>query len=136
MLLGRRAPTGQSALVAAALLLASGGCGRFCGKRLPPDEAKKIQAQDALKRFFEALPGKDCKVLGPMLAPVEGGPDCQSVVTSLHRHGFRLVAILGAEIDGRDPEAVIVKARIEEKGREREAPLRMERDRKGWKLRL
>jgi len=123
------------AAAVAVLLLAGGGCGG-CGKRLSPEEEKRAQAREAMTRFFAALPEKDCDVLGPMLVQPKGGPDCPSVVDSLHRHGFRLVEVLGAEVDGRDPEAVIVRVRLEENGRQREAPLRMEHHPGGWKLRL
>jgi len=123
---------GAGAAAIAALLVAGGGC----GKRLSPEDEKRAQARETVKRFFDALPGKDCNVLGPMLVQTQEEADCQSVVRSLDRHGYRLVEVLGAEVDGRDPEAVIVRVRIEESGRQREAPLRVERHRKGWKLRL
>ena len=123
------------AVAVAVLLLAGGGCGG-CGKRLSPEDEKRAQAREAVTRFFAALPEQDCGVLGPMLVQPSGGPDCRSVVGSLHRHGFRLVEVLGAEVDGRDPEAVIVRVRLEENGQQREAPLRMERHPEGWKLRL
>lgn len=116
----------------AALLLAGGGC----GKRPSPEDEKRAQAREAVQRFFAALPGQDCGVLGPMLVQPQGGPDCPGLVGSLLRHGYRLVEVQGAEVDGRDPEAVIVRVRLEEDGRQREAPLRMERHPDGWKLRL
>lgn len=126
-----------AAALAAAVLLASVSGGTGCGKRPPPEEEKRSQAREAVQRFFAALPGKDCDVLAPMLALAGGeAGGCADVVSSLHRHGYRLVEVLGAEVDGRDPEAVIVRARIEENGRQREAPLRMEHHPGGWKLRL
>ena len=132
-----RARAGAGAAAIAAVLLAAGwGWGCSCGKRPSPEDEKRAQAREAVTRFFAALPERDCDVLGPMLVQPQGGADCAKVVGSLHGHGYRLVEVLGAEVDGRDPLAVIVRVRLEENGRQREAPLRMERHPEGWKLRL
>ncbi|HEY8205875.1 MAG TPA: hypothetical protein VIG99_00240 [Myxococcaceae bacterium] len=126
----RVARLARAGAVAALLLVAPAG---GCGKRLLSDGEKRAQAGEGVKRFFAALPEKDCAVLGPMLA--QG--DCPATVDSLQRHEYRLVEVLGAEVDGRDPEAVIVRVRLlEENGRRREVSLRMEHHPGGWKLRL
>lgn len=128
----RLAPGAFAAAVAAALLLGSGGC----DSRARLESKKLSQAQEAVKQFFAALPGGDCAVLGPLLVQPQAGADCPSVVGQLHRHGFGLVEVLEAKVDGRNPDAVIVRVRLQEKGRQREAPLLVERHPDGWKLRL
>lgn len=116
----------------AALLLCGGG---GCGKRSSPEAEKLAQAQEAVSRFFAALPSADCAELDKLLVRQKGG-DCRKVVEDLRRHGFRLVEVLGAKVDGRNPDGVIVRVRIQEDGKQREAPLLVERHPDGWKLRL
>jgi len=110
----------------AALLLALASAGGGCAKRPATDEA-----QETVKRFFAALPGKDCDVLQGMLVD-----DCATVVDGLQQHGLRLLEVLGAEVDGRDPEAVMVRVRLERDGQRREVSLRVERRPGGWKLKI
>jgi len=112
------------ATVAAVLLaLASAG---GCAKRPATEEA-----QEAVKRFFAALPGKDCGVLQGMLVD-----DCATVVDGLQQHGLRLLEVLGAEVDGRNPQAVMVRVRLERDGQRREVSLRVEHRPQGWKLKI
>jgi hypothetical protein len=113
------------------LLLAGASCHR-------PEEEKRDRARETVQRFFDALPGQDCGALGPLLVwPRDRGEAaCPEVVGSLSSHGYRLVTVLKAEVDGRDPEAVIVWVRLEEDGKQRDAPLRVEHHPEGWKLRL
>jgi hypothetical protein len=123
---------GRLAFAATAALLLAGGC----SKRASPEEEKRAQAQEAVKRFFAALPGKDCDVLRAMLVLGPGDDDCAAMVDDIQRHGLRLVEVLGAEVDGRDPEAVMVRVRLERDGQQREASLRVVRRPEGWKLKL
>ena len=112
---------------AAALLLALASViGSGCAKRPATDEA-----QEAVKRFFAALPDKDCGVLQGMLVD-----DCAAVVDGVQQHGLRLLEVLGAEVDGRNPEAVMVRVRMERDGQRREVTLRVEHRPEGWKLKL
>jgi hypothetical protein len=104
-----------------------------------PSESKEEAARATVVRFFEALPTGDCAVLGPLLA--QGGDDaevCAKTVRELNSHGYALVEVLDARVDGRDPEAVVVRTRIAQDGQVREQPflVRVERHPKGWKLRL
>lgn len=110
-------------------LLAVLGCGS-------PEARKAEAARDAVERFFEALPSADCARLGASLAgPAEA---CPAKVEDLRAHGVALLEVLDAKVDGRDPEVVLVRARVTQEGRVREQPmlLRVERHPEGWKLRL
>jgi hypothetical protein len=102
-----------------------------------PSESKTEAAQASVRRFFEALPAGDCAVLGPLLAG-DGSARCRQTVEELHAHGFTLVEVLDARVDGRDPDAVLVRARVAKDGKVREEPflLRVERHPDGWRLRL
>ena len=115
--------------VVAALLLAWASS---CSRRASPVE----EAQETVRRFFTALPGKDCDVLRTMMVIEPSGDDCASKVDALQQHGLRLVEVLGAEVDGRDPEAVMVRVRLERDGQRRELSLRVVHQPAGWKLKL
>jgi hypothetical protein len=101
-------------------------------------ESRKTEAaRSTVQRFFEALPARDCAVLGPLLVG-QAADACQKTVDDLIEHGFSLVEVLDAKVDGRDPNAVVVRARVARDGQVREQPLllRVEQHPDGWKLRL
>ncbi|MCY1046766.1 hypothetical protein OV208_36015 [Corallococcus sp. bb12-1] len=99
----------------------------------------KVEAGEAVvRRFFQALPSGDCAVLGPMLVEGQGLPSCEDSVKDLREHDLHLVDIVEAKVDGRDPNAVLVRARVSQGGKERQEPyfFRVERQSEGWRLRL
>ena len=103
-----------------------------------PSESRKTEAARAtVERVFEALPTRDCAELGRLLIG-QAAEDCQETVDELNEHGFSLVEVLEAKVDGRDPNAVMVRARVARDGQVREQPmlLRVEQHPEGWKLRL
>jgi len=103
-----------------------------------PSESKEEAARASVVRFFEALPTGDCAVLAPLLAQQADAETCARTVKELHSHGFALVEVLDAQVDGRDPNAVVVRTRVAQDGKVREQPflVRVERHPQGWKLRL
>ncbi|RKG61552.1 hypothetical protein D7V80_34090 [Corallococcus sp. CA054B] len=127
--MGRRAV--RHAVGAAGLWLAALGCTSTVSSKTEAGEA-------AVRRFFQALPSGDCAVLGPMLVTGQGVPSCEETVKDLHEHGMGLVDVLDAKVDGRDPNAVVVRARVSQGGAERSEPFlfRVERQGDGWRLRL
>lgn len=120
------------ALPRAALLL-----GLLAALACNSESRKTEAARSTVQRFFEALPERDCAVLGPLLVG-KAAEACQKTVDDLIEHGFSLVEVLDAKVDGRDPNAVMVRARIARDGQVREQPLllRVEQHPDGWKLRL
>ncbi|MBN1206266.1 MAG: hypothetical protein JXB05_15220 [Myxococcaceae bacterium] len=105
----------------------------------PSSETRKTDAaQASVRAFFSALPAGDCAVLGPMLATGGSARPCEETVRELLTHSLELVEILEAKVDGRDPEVVLVRAKVAQGGAVREAPflLRAERQAGVWKLRL
>jgi hypothetical protein len=103
-----------------------------------PAEKKTEAAQASVRRFFAALPAGDCTVLGPLLATGGSARPCPTTVQELHSHGFELVDIVSAEVDGRDANAVLVRAKVARGGTVRDEPviLRVELQDGRWKLRL
>jgi hypothetical protein len=103
-----------------------------------PAEKKLEAAQASVRRFFAALPSGDCAVLGPLLATGGSARPCADTVEELHSHGFELVSIVDAAVDGRDANAVLVRAKLAQYGTVREEPavLRVELQDGAWKLRL
>ncbi|AKQ70526.1 putative lipoprotein [Myxococcus hansupus] len=91
-----------------------------------------------MRHFFSVLPTGDCQVLAPLLATGGSARPCVETVRELRAHGLGLVGIVGSSVDGRDAEAVIVRARVAHGGRERPAPwlLRVERQRGAWRVRF
>jgi len=104
----------------------------------PSEARKKEAAQATVRTFFAALPARDCAVLGPLLAAGGSARPCEDTVRELHEHGMQLVDILDAKMDGRNPDAVLVQAKLARDGTVREEPyvLRVEHQDGGWKLRL
>jgi hypothetical protein len=101
-------------------------------------ESRKTEAARAtVQRFFEVLPSGDCAVLGPLLTG-KAGEACRATVDEMNEHGFSLVEVLDARVDGRDANAVVVRARVARDGKVREQPmlLRVEKHPEGWKLHL
>jgi hypothetical protein len=101
-------------------------------------ETRKTEAARAtVERFFEALPTRDCAELGRLLIG-QAAEDCQETVDELNEHGFSLVEVLEVRVDGRDPNAVVVRTRVARDGKVREEPMlvRVEQHPDGWKLRL
>ncbi|RKH21011.1 hypothetical protein D7Y11_25350 [Corallococcus sp. AB018] len=130
--MGRRAvrhAVGAAGLWLAALVML--GCPSMTSSKAEAGEA-------AVRRFFQALPSGDCSVLGPMLVTGQGVPSCEETVKDLREHGMGLVDVLDAKVDGRDPNAVVVRARVSQGGTERAEPFlfRVERQGDGWRLRL
>jgi hypothetical protein len=104
----------------------------------PSEARKKEAAQATVRTFFAALPASDCAVLGPLLATGGGARPCEDTVRELHEHGMQLVGIVDAKVDGRNPDAVLVQAKLARDGVVKEEPyvLRVEHQDGGWKLRL
>jgi len=104
----------------------------------PSEARKKEAAQATVRAFFAALPARDCAVLGPLLATGGSARPCEDTVRELHEHGMQLVDIVDAKVDGRNPDAVLVQAKLARDGAVREEPyvLRVEHQDGGWKLRL
>lgn len=100
--------------------------------------SKTESAETSVRRFFAALPSADCAVLAPLLATGGSARSCPETVRELQEHGYALVEIVDSQVDGRDPNAVMVRARMSRGGVRREEPLvlRVERQDGGWKLRL
>lgn len=100
--------------------------------------SKTGAAEETVRRFFAALPSEDCAVLEPLLATGGSARPCEETVRELREHGFSLRGIAGSAVDGRDSEAVLVRARVAQDGKERKAPwlLRVERQAGTWRVRF
>lgn len=92
-------------------------------------------------RFFAAVEQHDCEEakklvagdLGRSLARPEG---CQAFLDEYASHQMKFGGTLDARVDGRDPDARLVQARLGLNARERTHVLRVERarDAGGWRL--
>ncbi|NTX02541.1 hypothetical protein HUA74_06165 [Myxococcus sp. CA051A] len=100
--------------------------------------SKTEAAEETVRRFFEALPSEDCAVLGPLLATGGSMRPCEEAVREMHEHGLSLVGIVESKLDGRDSDAVLVRARIARDGEVGKEPwlLRVERQAGGWRVRF
>ena len=113
---------------AAGWLLAALGCTSAASTKTEAAEA-------TVRRFFAALPSGDCAVLGPLLVTGGSARPCEETVDELQR--ARLLPGGGArrEVDGRDPDAVMVRARVAREGRSARSRCccRVERQADGWR---
>lgn len=118
--------------VPVAALLAAAGlwlCG--CTSSHSPGEA----AESVVRRFFAQLPGGDCAVLGPLMV-ARSDEACAHAVRELNEHAVRLQEVLSTQVDGRSPDAVMVRARLSYGESVRAQVLRVERHAGVWRLRL
>jgi len=100
----------------------------------PSDAGKREAARDVVERFFTALPSRDCAGVGALLAVPAS---CPALMEDLHAQGLALVEVMEVRVDGREPDAVLVRTRVSRGGRVNEQPLllRVEHHPDGWKLR-
>ena len=117
-------------LPVAALLAAVGLLLPACTSHTPGEAAESV-----VRRFFAQLPAGDCAKLGALL--VARGPEaCADTVRELNEHTVRLQEVLSTQVDGRSPDAVMVKARLSYGTLVKSQVLRVERHAGIWRLRL
>jgi len=114
-------------------LLAVGGCD--CSEDQSAEE-KTQHAEQAVRAFYEGLEQESCDIISPLLVQDHTEADCQELVEELGHRDVELVEIVSAKVDGRDPNAVIIKVRIRDRGDVNEMLMRAEREDDDWKLRM
>lgn len=88
-------------------------------------------AEVVVRQFFGGLPEPDCALM------VEEHPgDCERAVRDLNEHSVRLQEVISSQVDGRTPDAVMVRARLTYGTEGRSRVLRVERHGLSWRLRL
>ena len=99
-------------------------------------QGKTDAAKDVVQRFFAALPEGDCAELGPMLAPDPKGRSCEEVVAEYNAHDVRLLSVENALPDGRNEDAIMVRTRLSQQGKEQGqiTVLRVVRHQGEWRL--
>ena len=116
---------------AAVLLAAAGLLLSACGSTRAPGEA----AESVVRRFFSELPSGDCSRLQGLLVTRDARP-CADTVRELNEHAVRLQEVLSSQVDGRTPDAVLVRARLAYGSSVKAQVLRVERQGDTWRLRL
>ena len=104
------------------------GCSRGSGSDFLAEA--KVQVQ----RFFVAAASEDCATIRSMLEKVKTETDCEGYLHMWHEDGIALVDIVGAERDGRDRSAVIVRVQMQTKGKTKELLVRAVRKADRWML--
>ncbi len=119
-------------LPAAALLAAAAGLWlSACSSTAQPGEA----AESVVRRFFTQLPAGDCAQLEALLVTSAKRP-CADTVRELNEHAVRLQEVVSTQVDGRSPDAVLVRARLAYGSSVKAQLLRVERHGDVWRLRL
>jgi hypothetical protein len=118
-------------LPVAALLAAAGLLLSACSSTGTSGDA----AERVVRRFFTELPAGDCTQLQALLV-TSGGRACADAVKELHEHSVQLREVLSTQVDGRSPDAVLVRARLAYGSKEKAQVLRVERHGGTWKLKL
>jgi hypothetical protein len=115
---------------AVALLVAAGPLLPACSSDSPGQAAERV-----VQRFFTQLPTGDCAQLGALL--VASSPEaCARTVRELNEHSVRLQEVVSSQVDGRSPDAVMVRARLSYGASVKSQLLRVERHAGSWRLRL
>ena len=128
------------ALAVAALVLAitaASSCRRSASEVAAepgPGDLEQVRAE--VTRLFAAAARRDCielATLGPQFTdPVH----CEKFLTGWEERQVRLIRVEEARVDGRDRDAVIVRARVWRSGHEADMLVRAERADGAWILGL
>jgi hypothetical protein len=89
------------------------------------------EAQAQVRSFFAAATKDDCATVQRLMPELK---DCAEYLHTWHEDGIALVEVQGASRDGRDARAVIVRVRMQTKGRQRDLLVRAVRDGERWRL--
>ncbi len=119
------------------MVLALAGCG-MCGgdtSDLSADEKQRV-ASEVVRTFYAELADGDCATIGKLLANEHSEGDCVEMVEELGHREVELVDIAEAYVDGRDPDAVVVRVQIEDRGEVNEMLMRVIREDGDWKLKM
>jgi hypothetical protein len=88
------------------------------------------EAQAQVRAFFAAAAKDDCATVQRLIDL----KDCAEYLRTWHEDGISLVEVQGASRDGRDARAVIVRVRMQTKGRQRDLLVRATKDGERWRL--
>lgn len=99
----------------------------------PPDPA---EAQAQVERYFRAVASEDCRTVRALQPSIASDEACAELLHEWEEHGVALVEIVGARPDGRDRDAIIVRARVRRNARVNETLIRATRSARGWTVRM
>lgn len=91
-------------------------------------------ARASVTSFFEAVERADCETMRALLAESPPSERCRELLDSWR--GRKIDRILETKVDGRDPDAVIVRTRLTDRGHPREILIRAERSDARWRVRF
>lgn len=134
----RRSPGPISARLTLVLALACvAGCSGSGGSANLPDEAARIEAARAVvSEFFGHVDARDCAALAPMFLDGATAEQCRRFLEEVEHRQLGLAGIEDAYIDGRDPRAVVVRARMSSRKGEERKLVRVQLVGSAWKIRL
>lgn len=104
------------------------GCGWF-GRDAAVDA---VEAEKAVRDLFAAAEAGDCARIRPLLPKLATEEACQEFLGDVREHQLRLVDVNRVVVDGRDPDAYIVRTQVSRSGTEKEMLVRAERTDGGW----
>ncbi len=105
-----------------------------CGSSKPDDTVRAHQAQARVAELFAATASGDCGPIIPLMDTIKNEADCAEWIHGTQEQGLQLLEVVGAKVDGRDPDAFIVRTNIERKGKPSELLVRAEWRPSGWNL--
>ncbi len=101
-----------------------------------PDSEALASAQELVQAFFKAVEDEDCRLIVDTMTSGATMADCEEFVREWKGHGMKLLAIVEAKPDGRNPKAVIVRTRVKGKRGPKTTLVRVVRHKGHWAVKL
>ena len=114
------------------LLVALAACG---GSREASPDDELEGARTEVRRFFEAVEKSDCATLGALLPAAKEQAGCEKVLHEWREDlKITLVDLPDVRRDGRDKQAIIVRATVMRRGEQKTMLFRVTHEQGVWQL--
>ena len=100
-----------------------------------PTEADLAQAEQVLKDFLKAVEAEDCTLAVQLMDKGATREDCEDFVRNWKGHDMKFLGIDRSYVDGRNPNAIVVRALVQKAKKQKTTLFRLVREGDQWKLR-
>lgn len=127
---GHGLATAGPCLIFLLILICAPGCDQE-SPTLPPEE-RKARAVKAVERFYDAAARGDCDTVMELVPKFKSRQECEHFSERFAGNGLRFIGASKVEIDGRDPNAVIIEAETMRRGESDKMLLRAKQRNGEW----
>jgi hypothetical protein len=92
-------------------------------------------AEETVRDFFAAAENGDIARLAPLLIDPAGETRARTIIADFGQHQAHLVRVVGSTVDGRDPNAALVKVELSFSGKSHQWIMKVQHGDAGWRLR-